>query len=101
MPTWTELERRFLELEGALHSARLDQQTGTEGEYWRVAISFDPVAKSRFESLATIAGRKLAQTFASDSLPEELRNAPSEHFLWYRQSLGTFASIRRDQSLIQ
>jgi hypothetical protein len=84
MPTWTELERRFLELEPALRSARLDQQSGTEGEYWRVAASFDPVAKSRFESLATIAGRKLRQTFAPESLPEELRDAPSEQFLWYR-----------------
>ena len=84
MPTWTELERRFLKLEGALRSARLDQETGTRGEDWWLAASFDPVAKSRFESLAMIAGRKLAQTFAPESLPEELRNAPSDKWLWYR-----------------
>src|SRR5213083_635241 len=84
MPTWTELERRFLELEPALRSARLDRQSGTEGEYWGVAASFDSVATSRFESLATIAGRKLGQSFRPESLPEELRDAPSERFLWYR-----------------
>lgn len=84
MPTWTELERRFLELEGALRSARLDQQTGTEGEYWRLAASFDSVATSRFESLAMIAGRKLSQVVASGSLPLELRSAPSDQLLWYR-----------------
>lgn len=84
MPTWTELERRFLELEPALRFARLDGQRGTEGEYWRVAASFDPAATSRFESLATIAGRKLGQTFKPESLPEELRDAPNEQFRWYR-----------------
>jgi hypothetical protein len=85
MPTWTELERRFLDLEAALRSARLDKKTGTEGEHWWLAAAFDLVAKSRFESLAQMAGRKLAQTFALDSLPEELRNAPSDQFLWYRE----------------
>lgn len=84
MPTWIELEQRFLELEPSLNFARLDQQTGTDGEYWHVAATFDMVAKSRFESLSTIAGRKLADTFSSDSLPDELRDAPNDKVRWYR-----------------
>jgi hypothetical protein len=83
MPTWTELERRFLELEPALRFARLDHQSGTEGEYWRVAASFDNIATSRFESLSNICGRKLKQFFGSE-LPDELRDSPSEKVLWYR-----------------
>lgn len=83
MPTWTELERRFLELEPALRIVRLDHQSGTEGEYWRVAASFDSIATSRFESLSTICGRKLNQFFGAE-LPDELRDAPSERVLWYR-----------------
>lgn len=84
MRSWTELERRFLELEPSLRSARLDQQTGTEGEYWRVAASFDMVATSRFESLSTIAGRKLSQDFGPAGLPDYLRDAPNDRFRWYR-----------------
>lgn len=84
MASWTELERRFLELEGPLGMARLDRQTGTEGEYWRVAAAFNQVAQSRFESLSEIAGRKLQQTLAPQELPVELKGAPSYQFLWYR-----------------
>lgn len=83
MPSWTDLERRFLELEAPLDMARLDRQTGTEGEYWRVAAAFNRVARSRFESLSSIAGRKLRETFG-DTLPDELKDAPSDQFLWYR-----------------
>jgi hypothetical protein len=84
MPSWTELERRFLELEPSLRSARLDQQTGAAGEYWCVAAAFNMVAKSSFESLSIIAGRKLDQDFGPDGLPDELRDAPSDRFRWYR-----------------
>lgn len=83
MPSWIELERRFLELEAALDIARLDRQTGTQGEYWSVAAAFNQVAQSRFESLSSIAGRKLRETLAN-TLPDELQDAPSDQFLWYR-----------------
>lgn len=83
MPSWTDLERRFLDLDGPLDMARLDHQSGTEGEYWRIAAAFNQVAQSRFESLSTIAGRKLRETLG-ESLPDEVKGAPNDQFLWYR-----------------
>jgi hypothetical protein len=84
MPSWTELEGRFRELEPGLRWARLDSQTGTAGEYWRITAAADMIVRSRFESLATIAGRKLSQDFSGDRLPGELRDAPSDQLRWYR-----------------
>src|SRR5258708_4471545 len=84
MPSWSELEGRFLQLEPGLRSARLDRQTGTEGEYWHIAAAFDMIAKSRFESLSTIAGKKLGQDFGIGQLPDDLRDAPSDQLRWYR-----------------
>jgi hypothetical protein len=84
MPTWTELEDRFLTLEPKLGFARLDRQTGTDGEHWRLAASFDSISSSRFESLATIAGKKLLEFLGLESLPEEVRDATSDKIRWYR-----------------
>lgn len=84
MTTWLELEKRFLELEQPLRSSRLDRQDGAAGEYWRVAASFDSLATSRFESISKLAGKKLLDSIGLEQLPEELRDAPSDLFRWYR-----------------
>jgi hypothetical protein len=85
MPTWIELETRFLELEPSLRSSRLDRQTGVAGEYWRIAASFDRLASSRFEALSRIAGRKLLeQAGGEEALSGELKAAPSDDIRWYR-----------------
>lgn len=84
MTTWLELEQRFLELEQPLRSSRLDRQDGAAGEYWRVAASFDSLATSRFESISKLAGKKLLESIGQEQLPEELRDAPSDLFRWYR-----------------
>src|SRR5437879_3615429 len=105
MPSWTELEQRFLQLNPSLRSARLDRQTGTDGEYWHIAAAFDTVAKSQFESLSTIAGRKLGETFLPESLPQELREVPNDQIRWYRalaQNLrfykpGVFGHLSNDK----
>ena len=83
MASWFELEKKFLELEPALRFARLDRATSSAGEYWDVKAVSDPVARTRFESLATMAGRKLATIFTFESLPDELRNAPNDRSRWY------------------
>jgi hypothetical protein len=49
-PDRDRLEKRFIELESALHSARLDVQTGTGGEFWYVAGARDNISKSSFEA---------------------------------------------------
>lgn len=85
MPTWPELESRFLELETALRDARLDRQGGTAGEYWRIAASFDRLASARFEALSKIAGRKLLQESGGEcGLPDDLKDSPDDHARWYR-----------------
>jgi hypothetical protein len=53
MSSWIELEKRFLEVEPALRFARLDVQTGTKGEYWRLAALTDNVGRFRFQSLSS------------------------------------------------
>ena len=85
MPTWSELETRFLELELSLRSARLDRQTGAAGEYWRIAASSDRLASSRFETLSRSAGKKLLQEAGGEgALPDDLKAAPDDHTRWYR-----------------
>lgn len=83
MPSWSELERRFEELEPGLNGARLDHQTGTDGESWRLAASFNAVSSTRFESLSTIAGQKLLSDLGLDGLPQEVRDAPDDRHRWY------------------
>lgn len=85
MPTWPELEKRFLELEAQLRGARLDYQGGAAGEYWRVAASFDRIATSRFEAISKLAGRKLlVDARSEDALPSDLRGASDDAVRWYR-----------------
>lgn len=85
MPTWLELEKRFLEIEAQFQGARLDHQGGAAGEYWRVASSFDRIATSRFEAVSKIAGRKLlADAGDEEGLPSDLRGSPDDAVRWYR-----------------
>lgn len=84
MATWEQLESRFKELEGAFHFARLDGQSGSQGEYWRVAGSVDRVSSLKFQSTAALAGRKLVTQFGPEGLPEELSSAPDDKTRWYR-----------------
>ncbi len=90
MPSWLDLEQRFLELERPLQSARLDRQDGTAGEHWRVAASFDNLATARFESISKLAGKKLLESVGEDRLPEEVRNSPSDLIRWYRAISGNY-----------
>lgn len=85
MPTWPELEKRFLELEVQLRGARLDYQGGAAGEYWRVAASSDRIVTSRFEAVSKLAGRKLlADAGAEEALPFDLRGSLEDVTRWYR-----------------
>lgn len=85
MPTWLELERRFLELEVQLRGARLDYQGGAAGEYWGVAASFDCIATSRFETVSKLAGNKLlADAGVEEALPSDLRGTLEDATRWYR-----------------
>ncbi|QLH51698.1 MAG: hypothetical protein HWD57_19275 [Candidatus Accumulibacter cognatus] len=79
------METRFLELEEQLRGARLDYQGGAAGEYWRVAASFDRLARSRFEAISKLAGRKLLADAGDESgLPAGLQHAPDDGTRWYR-----------------
>jgi hypothetical protein len=84
MSSWIELEKRFLEVEPALRFARLDVQTGTKGEYWRLAALTDNVGRFRFQSLSSLGGRKLREAVAPREMGDLLDGSPDDRTVWYR-----------------
>lgn len=70
-----------MQLEPQLRHCRLDHQSGTEGEYWRLAGGADPIAIERFEALAILGGKKLK---AYKGLTSELSNIPDDLVRWYQ-----------------
>lgn len=85
MPTWSELEAGFRELEAQLRYSRLDVQWGTSGEYWRLAGSHTLNVERRFEALAHVAGEKLGRTLTvSTEQYEELLSEANPVWRWYK-----------------
>src|SRR5260370_39532275 len=86
LPTWLELEQRFKELEPALQFSRIDGQTGSAGEYWRIAGSAGRDAEDRFNAVAAMASARLFREF---------RNVLISTKNWRRKETHQFAGIRR------
>lgn len=86
MPTWEELEARFVELQPALRFSRLDVQWGgTAGERWRLAGAQDANARRKFEALARLAGDKLGETLVYEQVDcEEIITEPKPEWRWYK-----------------
>ena len=82
MPTWSELETHFRKLAQALRFHRLDYQWGAAGIYYRLAGGPSNESTRRFETLAGIAGAKLAE-LPTETLHEAVlsRSVPEER--WY------------------
>ena len=85
LPSWSELETRFKELETALKGAQIIAQSGSSGEHWRLAPVLNHEAKRLFEVLATMAGERLLQDFPAEvekHQPVKMENDPL--IRWYK-----------------
>jgi hypothetical protein len=85
LPTWFELERRFKELEPELQFSRIDGQTGSSGEYWRIAGGPGRDAEDRFNAVAAMASARLFREFRS--LVDQHKELASENdpaIRWYK-----------------
>ena len=83
MASWSELERRFEELQPALRGARLDCQQDDYGDRWHLAAS-DTLARAKFEMLSRIAGDKLTRLASKTQMAPEILAAPDALTRWYR-----------------
>jgi len=83
MASWSELERRFEELQPALRGARLDCQQDDYGDRWHLAAS-DTLARAKFEMLSRIPGDKLTRLASKTQIAPEILAAPDALTRWYR-----------------
>jgi hypothetical protein len=84
-PTWSELERRFQELEPLLQYTRIDGQTGSSGDHWRMAGSAGRDAEDRFEAVAKMASAKLFQELPDEVAQyNELASESDALVRWYK-----------------
>lgn len=84
-PTWLELEKRFNDLEPVLQFSSIHGQTGSSGEYWRVAGGHGRDAEDRFNAVAAMASAKLFREFGDevDRRPELARETDPA-IRWYK-----------------
>jgi len=82
MPTWSELRADFQALEQNLQYFRLDYQWGAAGVYYRIAGGGFGPSTRRFEILAEIAGRLLAE-IPADQLDPSVLAVPAGKERWY------------------
>lgn len=93
MKTWLDFESRFRELSPALQQARIDNQTGAVGEYWRIAgISPNKEAVRQFELLCNLSGQQITELHACSA---EILNHEDPKIRWYRLLKNTSASYER------
>jgi hypothetical protein len=84
MKNWIELESRFRSLAPGLQHARLDDQTGAAGEYWRLAGGFDHQAVRQFETLSLLAGTLLVEALAGQPDAKPILEGTDPKIRWYR-----------------
>jgi uncharacterized protein (TIGR02391 family) len=83
LPSWSELEKQFKELEPAFQHCRLDIQWGDSGEYFRIAGIVDRLLVERFEIIARFAGNKLDSNGFSQEY-SEVFNEDDPLKRWYK-----------------
>lgn len=84
MQTWLDLEKRFRLLIPELKDTRLDEQTGDDGEYWRLAGGYTPSSRNEFELLSTLAGNLLREIGRNKAELREIINQHDSKICWYR-----------------
>lgn len=97
MQSWLHLEQRFRSLISSLSDARLDDQTGSEGEHWRIAGGYNNQAVKEFELLSLLAGKLL---YAVGKKKAEIRNVINHsdpNISWYR-ALKEFSNAYKSKS---
>ena len=96
MPSWEELRRDFRDLEEPLKLARLDSQSGSDGEYWRLAgVHQDAAVSRRFEALAGLAGRNLRLSLGADERHKEPIFKGEDPALWWYRALKEIGKYSR------
>ncbi|MBI1389113.1 MAG: hypothetical protein GC154_11765 [bacterium] len=84
MENWLDLETRFKRIADSLKFARLDEQTGAAGEYWRLAACPSKEVKMEFESLSNLAGQLLNKAISNQEDSYSNLNHPDPVICWYR-----------------
>jgi hypothetical protein len=94
MKTWLDFESRFRGLSSVLQHARIDDQSGSAGEYWRIAgITSNSEAIRQFELLCNISGQQITELQACS---DEILNHEDPKIRWYRLLKNTSAIYERD-----
>ncbi|HTV79352.1 MAG TPA: hypothetical protein VMF03_13920 [Steroidobacteraceae bacterium] len=95
MLTWKELDEEFSKLDGPIRHAQIHYQWGGPDGYLAElrGAGLSEVEKTRFENLATIAGKKLSEV-AAKSLDPMVWQAPEGLQRWY-------ASLANDSGLMK
>ncbi len=92
MNTWLEFEARFRELSPLMQSARIDDQTGSAGEHWRIAgITLNNETVKQYELLCNLAGQQITDLNIGSN---ELLNHTDPKVRWYRLLKSSTASYQ-------
>jgi hypothetical protein len=84
MNNWLELEARFRALAPRMRHTRLDDQTGTNVEHWRLAAGFDRASDREFELLSELAGNLLSVALKSQPDTAQIISHHDPKVRWYR-----------------
>lgn len=81
MPSWEVLSENFQSIRNRLQGSRIDHQSGTEGDHWRLAGVVQAADRSMFEAYSKVAGKKLLECLPADS---GLATEIDHEYRWYR-----------------
>lgn len=84
MQSWLNLEQRFRSLISSLGDARLDDQTGSQGEHWRIACGYSKQAIREFELLSILAGKLLNAVGENKTELTNIIHHSKPDISWYR-----------------
>ena len=94
MDSWIDLEKRFRALAPQLAHARIDDQTGVDGEYWRIAgTATNNETVREFELLCAVAGSLISDL---DVYPPEIVDHTDTTVRWFRLMKANSATYRQD-----